>query len=97
MIGRAPTEDELKQLQLVDRTRKQAVAVVFVLLFLLLPISRLSGHEAMRMFLAASAVVIMLATLVYVSFCMRCPRCSGWIAIPKCPACGLKLEKSANS
>lgn len=34
---------------------------------------------------------------VYLSCFQRCPRCAGWIVIPKCPACGLKLGGARKS
>lgn len=34
-----------------------------------------------------------IAFMVYQACFLRCPRCFAWIAIPKCPDCGLKLDK----
>jgi hypothetical protein len=48
-------------------------------------------YAVLSIFLAASAALVALAVIIHISFCLRCPRCSGWIAMPKCPACGLKL------
>ncbi len=89
MAIRAPTAEELKKLELIDRTRKQAVPVALLAGLAALFIGRMQRHEDLKILLMASAVLIMLATVIYVSFCLRCPRCSGWIAIARCPACGL--------
>jgi hypothetical protein len=37
-----------------------------------------------------------IAVMVYQACFLRCPRCSAWIAIPKCPDCGLKVDKPAS-
>jgi len=51
--------------------------------------------------LAGAAVLILLATLVYISFTLRCPRCSSWIPMPssrsKCTSCGLHLGVASGS
>ena len=47
-------------------------------------------------YVAVGLVLGMVAIFVYRACMLRCPRCSGWIAIPKCPACGLKLDEPAS-
>ena len=63
--------------------------VVLAAGILLLP----DNYVALAAALAISAAVFMVGSLIYLSFFLRCPRCSGWVAImPKCLSCGLKLE-----
>jgi hypothetical protein len=59
-----------------------------------LPLVSLSGCVASLVLPLPVAVPIILAGLagfVYLTCGLRCPRCSGWIVIPKCPSCGLEL------
>jgi hypothetical protein len=50
-------------------------------------------HPISGMVIEAVALAVSFGLILYLATCQRCPRCSGWIAIPQCPACGLKLEK----
>lgn len=45
---------------------------------------------------AIVSVGLMVGMLIYRACFLRCPRCAGWIVIPKCPSCGLTLGKPAD-
>jgi hypothetical protein len=83
MRNSTPTAHEKGRLSRIPALRAQGslVALAGVVAALLLP------PLASAVFLLA-----VLGHLVYVTCCLRCPRCSGWIVIPKCPSCGLKLD-----
>ena len=49
-------------------------------------------YDALSMILAFGLLLGAIGIFVYLTCFQRCPRCAGWIVIPKCPACGLKLE-----
>jgi len=50
-------------------------------------------HPILGMVIEAVALAAFFGVILYLATCQRCPRCSGWIAIPLCPACGLNLKK----
>lgn len=50
-------------------------------------------HPMAAMVIEALALAVSFGLILYLATCLRCPRCAGWIAIPQCPACGLKLKK----
>jgi uncharacterized membrane protein HdeD (DUF308 family) len=89
-----PTEDELRKLRSIETTRKQVVLLVTAGIPLLFLISWFIQHETASIVLAVIALLISLSGVVYISFLLRCPRCKGWISMPKCPACGLALDKT---
>src|SRR5690242_11307641 len=95
MIGRPATDSERAKLERINSTRISLVVLMLlcsssvIILHYAIP----DRYETLKVFLAIALAVVVLGMLIYLSFCLRCPRCSGWIAIPKCPACGLRLEK----
>jgi hypothetical protein len=97
MNRQSPTNQERIALERIEGLRTQWPLVLFAMWGLLLPLrflpERYSGVSA----IASVALVLgMVALLVYQACFLRCPRCSGWIVIPKCPGCGLKLDKPAS-
>lgn len=97
MNRQKPTTEEQIALQRIETTQTWSrLAVILTplltLLFRFLPEAYVpvSAIVSVAMFLGAVAIII------YRACFLRCPRCSGWIAIPSCPACGLKLDKTAN-
>ena len=70
----------------------QIIWLVTTIMPLLVVVSVIQKRQALGMALAVGALVVVASGVIYISFCLRCPRCSGWIVMPKCPACGLKLE-----
>lgn len=88
MRNTQPTAHEKARLNRIATLRTQ-----------LLPVW-MCGGVASLVFPSAVAGVILLAGLtcsIYLTCCLRCPRCAGWIVIPKCPSCGLKLESSGKT
>jgi hypothetical protein len=55
------------------------------------------SYDVLSAILATSLFLGVIAILVHLTCFQRCPRCVGWIVIPKCPACGLKLGKGGRS
>ena len=96
-VIQAPTEEERNKLRGIAATRVQATALICAVVPGLLVVSRFISNDTLKLFVAMSAVVIGLAALIYMAFCLRCPRCKGWIAIPKCPSCGIALDRPDNS
>lgn len=85
MRNREPTDYEKSRLSRIATLRTQ---------LLLAP---MCGVVASLVFPPAVAWVVVLLGLtpvIYLTCCLRCPRCAGWIVMPKCPSCGLKLESS---
>jgi DMSO reductase anchor subunit len=94
MINRPITEQESKQLHRIESLLKLRmvslyVAVVGIGAFYLLS----PRNAAVAAALAIVVFVILFGHMIYLACFLRCPRCSGWIAMPKCPGCGLGLEK----
>ena len=94
MNRQAPTAQERAALERIKAIQTRSPLVVLAMVGLTLSLQLLPERYA-----AVSAVVSIglafgiVAMFVYRACFLRCPRCSGWIAIPKCPACGLKLDE----
>lgn len=93
----APTDDERRKLKAIQAIRQRAVLVIVALVPFLLVVSRFTPNVIIKMTLAVGAVAAGLGILLYLSFGLRCPRCRGWISMPKCPSCGLALERSTKT
>jgi hypothetical protein len=98
MNRQSPTTEEriaLKRIaQVPMRTLLVALAVIGlqVLSRQVLP----ERYSAVSAIVAVGLALAGIAVLVYQACFLRCPRCSAWIAIPKCPDCGLKLDQPAS-
>jgi hypothetical protein len=92
-----PTEEQLRKIKSIETTRKQVIFLVTAGMPLLFLISWVTRNEAAKMVLAVVALLISMSGVIYVSFLQRCPRCKGWISLPRCPACGLAPDKPAKS
>ncbi len=55
------------------------------------------GYDVLSATLAIGLFLGVMGIYVYLTCFQRCPRCAGWIVIPKCPACGLKLGGARRS
>lgn len=55
------------------------------------------AHIAIAAALAALLAISLVGWIIYVSFFLRCPRCSGWVALTskRCLSCWLLLEQEA--
>lgn len=97
MIDRHGTAGQQAQLERIA-SRRNSLGMLLGLctpVFLVLGYFVEKRHSLLGTAISVLAAVIGLGLLVYLSFFLRCPRCSSWIAIPKCPSCGLKLDKPA--
>src|SRR5688572_27133895 len=93
-----PTAAEKARLQTIATLRMQLPVVAIVGIGIAIAVSVLiAPGSVLPAIIAVTAAVILLGQLIYVSFCLRCPRCSGWIVLPKCPSCGLGLNGSDKS
>ena len=97
MNRQSPTAQEriaLKRIAAVPmRTLLAVVSVSGLVLSLQVLPERYSTVSAIA---AVTLALSGIAVMVYQACFLRCPRCSAWIAIPKCPDCGLKLDKPAS-
>ena len=98
MSSSKPTNPERIALERIEaiRARSPFEALALLGLFPLLQLLP-ERHSALAAMLSVVLVLGMVATLVHRTCFLRCPRCSGWIVIPKCPACGLKLDKPGST
>jgi hypothetical protein len=87
-----PTDRERASLDRVWAWRRY-ILIVPLSALLLVVTTRMVPDQSPT--LQITLVAILFASLVgpvlYVSFCLRCPRCAGWIGLgsPKCLSCGL--------
>lgn len=97
MNRRTPTEQERIALQRIEAGRASSLSAILVLggLMLLLQLLR-DRADAVSVVVSVVLVLGMGAILVYRACFLRCPRCSGWIAVPKCPSCGLAFDEPAS-
>lgn len=93
MNRQGPTTQERMALERIKALPTRSVLVVVAM------VGPMLFHQLLpERFAAVSAIVSvglvlgLFATLVHQACFLRCPRCAGWIALPKCPACGLKLD-----
>jgi hypothetical protein len=92
-----PTEDERLALEKLRAGQTLplvlgGIATPIPVLLRLVP----ETYSSVSAVLSVGVVLGIVSLFVYRTCMLRCPRCSGWIVIPKCPACGLKLEKSTS-
>jgi hypothetical protein len=94
MNRQTPTPPERVALERIERIQTQWPLIFLGMLGLFVPLRLLPEQHGAATAIASVALMLgMVALLVYRACFLRCPRCSGWIAIPKCPGCGLKLDK----
>ena len=93
MIDHRGTDAQQAALERVAARRNSLGILIGVCAPLVFGVNLLIGKRAPRFAVTIDVVILVgiLGMLVYLLF-SRCPRCSGWIAIPKCPSCGLMLE-----
>lgn len=95
MINQEPGNTELRKLEAIAGRRKQQPLIGMLGLMIIAGLNFLpESYSWLQVVLQSVVLLALLAQFIYVSFALRCPRCSGWIAIPKCPSCGLKLERN---
>lgn len=92
----AVTARETAELQKIAARRKWLVlgAQCTILLALLAIASRRAlgeRYDTLSLLFGSAFLLATIGIFVYLTCFQRCPRCAGWIVIPKCPGCGLKL------
>jgi hypothetical protein len=94
---------EMVRLETIASRQKSlfAVAQLGALLGLgcAIALPRLLGesYNVLSAILAIGLFLGVVGIFVYLTCFQRCPRCAGWIVIPKCPTCGLKLDAARRS
>lgn len=94
MKRQAPTAGERKALESIKAAPTRSLLAVASLtgcVWLLQVVPE--RYAAASTIVAVGLILALLAVLVYQTCCLRCPRCAGWVVIPKCPSCGLKLNE----
>jgi hypothetical protein len=99
MTSPSVAEPEVKRLEAIAsrRTSLFRVAQIATLLALGAVASRRvigERYDVLALILGIGLMAGVIGVLIYLTCFQRCPRCAGWIVIPKCPACGLKLDGS---
>ena len=94
MKAQPPTEQERIALERIKSTNGLVVIAVLAV-SCLYPIVQILPDRLSSVSVGLAVVIVLGAVglVVYRACFLRCPRCSGWVAIPKCPACGLKLSQ----
>lgn len=86
-----PTADEKTALERIEATQRLSLVGILAMIAVLSLLRFVPDeHSAIAAIASVVVVLIALSLLVYRTCFLRCPRCSGWIVIAKCPACGLK-------
>ena len=97
MNRQGPTAQERVALQRIAGARMRSLLAVATIGGLVVALQLLpERYSAVSAIAAVGLAFGSVAVLVYQACLLRCPRCSGWIAIPKCPGCGLKLDNAAS-
>jgi hypothetical protein len=90
---RPPTEAETVKLRRIGVARNLLLVVVFAGSGLNLLMGRLPDRfETLAVVVSVMVGCAILGMFIYVTCLQRCPRCEGWVAIAKCPKCGLRLD-----
>lgn len=92
--SRAPSRQERAKLERVAATPSRVLGAMGAGMLGILLIKALPDeYGAVKAVFIATMLLVVLGALVYQACLQRCPRCSGWIVMPKCPGCGLGLER----
>ena len=90
-----PTDPEQVRIDRITAWRSR-ILLVLVIAFALFGVSRFLPEERewVAIGIAAVMLVVLLGVIGYVSFGLRCPRCSSWVgvSVPKCASCGLRFD-----
>jgi hypothetical protein len=92
-----PTAQERIALKRIEAVPMRSLLALVTIGGLVLALRALPERFSTVAAIASVALALTgIAVLIYQACFLRCPRCSAWIAIPKCPDCGLKLDKPAS-
>jgi hypothetical protein len=90
------TTQERIALEKIKGIPTRSLYMVFAIGGMILSLQALpERYSAVSAIVSVGLALGMVATLAYQACFLRCPRCSGWIVVPKCPGCGLKLDEPA--
>lgn len=92
----APTEAETSALRKIAGLRSRLFAIAMIGLGITLWARAIPDPTA-QVVLAGSAVLAIIGSALYLSFGLRCPRCSSWIppaatSKSRCTSCGMNLQ-----
>lgn len=92
----APTEAETSALRRIAGLRSRLFAIAMIGLSVTLLAIAIPSPTA-QVLLAGAAVLAMIGSALYLSFGLRCPRCSSWIppaatSKSRCTSCGMNLQ-----
>jgi hypothetical protein len=92
----APTEAEASALRRMGVLRSQVFAVVLTGATVPL-LARIIPNAWVQVVVATCAVAAVIGAALYLSFGLRCPRCSSWVppaptARSRCTSCGMSLR-----
>jgi uncharacterized membrane protein len=92
----APTEAETSALGKIAALRSRLFAIAMIGLGVTLWAIAIPSPMA-QVVLVGSAVLVMTGSALYLSFGLRCPRCSSWIppaatSKSRCTSCGMNLQ-----
>ena len=87
MNRREPTTEERKALEKIDAIGARSPLLGLGLILFTASLQLLPERYATIAAIASvSGALCVIAVFVYRACFLRCPRCSGWVAIPKCPS-----------
>jgi hypothetical protein len=96
MNRQRPTPEEMLALQKIKGIHARTLVAVFAVGALAFTLRALPERYAAASVIASIGLVLyIVAVLIYRACFLKCPRCSKWIVIAKCPHCGLKLDEHA--
>jgi hypothetical protein len=90
-----PTDLEQSRIDRITAWRGRML-LVLIIPFGLFWITRFLPEETESLAIGGAIVTIAvwLTVIGYISFGLRCPRCSSWVgvSVPKCASCGLRFD-----
>lgn len=93
MNRQSPTTEERIALMRIEQVPMRTLLILVAVCGLVASLRVLPDrYSAVSAVVAVALALGGVAVLVYQACFLRCPRCFAWIAIPKCPDCGLKLD-----
>src|SRR5688572_8872847 len=92
----AQTEAEAAALRRIAGMRSRLLGAMLVSMAITLS-ARLIPNAGLQIIVATLAVLTVIGAALYLSFGLRCPRCSSWIplatsATSRCTSCGMSLH-----
>lgn len=100
MSRSVPSDAEASALRKIADVRSRVISTMLAGAAVTLS-ARLIPNVGVQVGLVACAVIAVVGCALYLSFGMRCPRCSSWIppapsAKSRCTSCGMNLHPNAS-